>query len=510
MLVSRKDLNASHRDDSKRNRMKRVGYIYEQMAQWENIVEAENVSTKRKMRNPGVMRHVENRFQNLCEIQQMILDNRMQTGEYIHEQRVSGQDKLRDIAKLHFHPSHIEHQLLVMAADRRIDRSFIRHTYASRKGYGQIACALSIKKCLRKYRGTERWYGQGDICKYYDNIQHSHIESELRKLFKDEKFIRAFVEPFEKFAPEGKGIPLGIRPSQSTGNFVFNGFDHFMTEENKCEDYRRYLDDFFFTGSTNGEVKRKMKRAEKYLAKRGFKMHVPKIYRVHEGIDMMGFVFYGSRNDMYWRKSDKVRWLRRRARVTNKKRLEELDNAAWGMLKWGNTHCKRLWCMKTGRKINKKRYKKKDMVKLKSCAIKRTERTDSNGNPFIDAPKIGMQILLNKPVEIERWITGIKTSQGPGRYALKLDFMGASYKLIINAVEIKSFLDDMKKNGVTRVKTVFIDRGGMHYGIDYDKTEILEVHGRRVKLGDDGATVVYEDNGEPVVFGEKTDEINNK
>ena len=70
--------------------MKRVGYIYEQMAQWENIVEAENVSTKRKMRNPGVMRHVANRFQNLCEIQQMILENRMQTGEYIHEQRVSG------------------------------------------------------------------------------------------------------------------------------------------------------------------------------------------------------------------------------------------------------------------------------------------------------------------------------------------------------------------------------------------------------------------------------------
>ena len=86
--------------------------------------------------------------------------------------------------------------------------------------------------------------------------------------------------------------------------------------------------------------------------------------------------------------------------------------------------------------------------------------------------------------------------------------MGASYKLIINAVEIKSFLDDMKKNGVTRVKTVFIDRGGMHYGVDEEQTEILEVHGRKVKLNLNNE-VIFEDNGEPVVFGEKTDEINN-
>lgn len=142
--------------------MKRAGYIYEQMAQWENIVEAENVATKRKNRNPGVQRHIKSRFKNLCEIQQMVLEGRMRTDEYMHEQRISGQNKLRDISKVYFHPSHIEHQLLTMAADRRVDRSLIRHTYASRKGYGQIACALSIKKNLRKYRGQERWYAQGD------------------------------------------------------------------------------------------------------------------------------------------------------------------------------------------------------------------------------------------------------------------------------------------------------------------------------------------------------------
>lgn len=469
------------------------------MAQWHNIVEAENVATKRKSRNPGVRRHIAVRMKNLCEIQQMVLERRMRTDKYMHEQRVSGQDKLRDIAKLFFHPSHIEHQLLTMAAERRIDRSLIRHTYASRKGYGQIACALQIKRNLRKYRGQVRWYGQGDICKYYDNIQHTLIRGGLERLFKDAEFVDAFVEPFERFAPDGRGIPLGIRPSQSTGNLVLAPFDHFMLENVHAADYVRYLDDFMITGATKGEVKRKMKRAAKYLQQRGFVLHEPKVHRVHEGVDMMGFVYYGTRNDMFWRKSDKKHWLHRRSNVTNARRLRELDDAAWGMLKWGNSHCKRMWMQKTGRKITKfKNNKKKMAVSYGNSGIKRTERVDANGAPFFEAPRIGMQMLLNKPVESDKWVANVKTSQGEGRYAVRVQFMGDTYKLIVNAVEIKTFFQDMTRNHVTRLRTVFIDNGSMHYGVDYKRTEILEVDGRKIVELEGKA--VFEDTKEPVEF----------
>ena len=473
--------------------MKRVGHVYEQMAVWENIVEAEKVSTRRKMRNCGVIRHVENRWKNLVEIQRMILEGRMKTSKYTHERRISGQDKMRDIAKLRFHPSHIEHQLLTLTANGRIDKSLIRHTYASRKGYGQIRCALHIKKCLGKYRGQVRWYAQGDIRKYYDSIQHSIIRQDLERLFKDGKFVDAFIEPFEVFAPEGKAIPLGIRPSQSTGNLTLSSFDHYMTEQVKAEDYTRYLDDFMFTGATKGEVKRKMRRAEKFLSDKGFVLHEPKIHRISEGLDMMGFVYYGNKGDMWWRKKDKVRWLRRRAKVSNPKRLRELDDAAWGMLKWGNNHCNRLWEKKTGR-ISKKNMS----VRLTATGIKRTERLDANGVPFINAPKIGMQMLLDKEIECDMWVKGVRTSQGDGRYALRITFMGNQCKLIVNAVDIKSFLDDMTRHGVSRFRTVFIDRGSMHYSVDENRTEILEVRGRKVSEKD--GMCVYDDTGEIVDF----------
>ena len=474
--------------------MKRVGHIYEQMAEWESIVEAERIATRRKMRNPGVMRHKAARWQNLTEIQRMVLEGRMRTDEYKHEQRVSGQDKLRDIAKLYFHPSHIEHQLLTMAGNRRIEKTLIGHTYASRKGYGQIACAKRIKKNLAKYRGEERWYAQGDIRKYYQNIDHRLIRSALERLFKDGRFVDAYMEPFERFAPDGVGIPLGIRPSQSIGNLVLNGFDHYMVEEAKAEGYVRYLDDFMFTGATKGEVRRKMWMATEYLTEQGFTLHEPKIHRVSEGVDMMGYVFYGYRSDMWWRKADKVRWLRRRAKVTNRRRLRELDDAAWGMLKWGNAHGRRLWEKVTGRKIRKEKM----AVKFGRCGIKPTERTDKNGTPFIEAPKIGMQMLIGKPVECLRWIGGISTAHGDDRYALLIRFMGGEYKLIVNSADIKSMLADMARNRVTRFRTVFTDKGQMHYSADLSQTEVMEVDGRPIEERD--GKVVYCDTQEEILF----------
>lgn len=469
------------------------------MAVWENIVEAENVSTKRKGNNFGVKRHKAERWKNLCEIQQNILSHTMRTGEYKHELRVSGQDKLRDIAKLHFHPSHIQHQLLTLMADRRVDKALIRHTYASRKGYGQTAAALHIEAYLRKHRGEPIWYGQGDICKYYENIPHSLLRHNLGHMFKDECFIDAFIEPFERFSDTGRGIPLGIRPSPLAVNICLMGLDRLATEGLKCEGYTRYLDDFAFFGKTKGEVKRKMKRLKKYLSNIGFNIHVPKIHRVREGMDILGFVYYGTRNDMFWRKSDKRRWLKRRARVTNKRRLRELDDAAWGMLKWGNKHCRRLFRIKTG----KRKFSNNNMgVMFHNCGIKQTERTDGNGNPYIEAPKISMSLINGKAVEVRQVVRGIKTVNGDNRYALRLLFMGGEYKFIVNAAEIKTFCDDMERNNVTKYKTVFIDRGGNKYGVDLAQTEILEVNGRTVEETEDG-NVVYSDTKDLVEFNKQ-------
>lgn len=346
------NLNALYSRRSKRNirnRMpKRIGHLYEQLSLWNNLVACEIACCNRRTKNFGVRMHIKNRWQNLVDLQEMIIDETIRTDEYQHEQRRSGQDKLRDIAKLKFHPNHIWHRDLVYVGNRRVDRSLINNTFASRVGYGQIKAALYIRDYIRKHPNATVWYCQGDFVKYYQNIKHSDIRKGLERRFKDERYINAFIEPFSKFSPSGKEIPLGINPSQTSGNIVRSPFDRYATEVVKCKGYMSYLDDFVFFGAAKGEVKRKMKQLYSFAEKEmDYELHIPKIRKLSEGLNTMGFVFYPN-GSMFWRKTNKAKWLKRRSKVTNPKRKRELDAAAWGMLKWGNKHCRRLYKSKGG------------------------------------------------------------------------------------------------------------------------------------------------------------------
>ena len=138
------------------------------------------------------------------------------------------------------------------------------------------------------------------------------------------------------------------------------------------------------------------------------------------------------------------------------------------------------------------------MVEISKCNIKRQERLDEQGKPFFDAPRINMQLILGKRVVVDKIVSGIKTKQGEGRYALRVQFMCDSYKLIVNAVDIKNFLSDMERCHVTKFSTVFVDNGSMHYSVDEKETDIIEVCGRTVKEQD--GHIIYEDDGTEVIF----------
>lgn len=467
---------------------KKQGNVYAQLSEWSNIKTSEIKATKRKnpKKNYGVKMHSEHWMADLVEIQQGIINRTIHTGEYEHEQRISGQDKVRDIAKLKFHPSHIYHQDIVEVSEPRIEKALISTTYASRTGMGQIKAALQLEEWIKKDPEGTKWVGQGDVVKYYAHIPHSLLRRNIGHLFKDKEFINAYMEPFEKFSSTGIGIPLGIRPSQSAGNIALMTLDRFVKETLHVKYYLRYLDDFVIFGKTKGEVKRNMKRIEAFIQGLGFQLHPPKIKPLQEGLDMLGFVYYDKKHLMYWRKADKVRYAKHRARLTNPKRIRELDCSAWGMLKWGNSNAKRY-------------HKKMTGIDFAKTGIKLKERTDKNGVPFIEGTPIGMQMVLGRKIIVKRWVRGIHTAHGDGRDSLLIELLGKEYKLIVNAAPIKDFIGDMERNHVTKFKTVFIEKSPKHYDLDLAQTIILEVEGRAVETTTDGR-IIYTDTQEEVKF----------
>lgn len=463
---------------------KREGYVYDKTSDWEVLKEAECASTKRK-HNYGVKQYATHSIRNLVAIQHMIEDRTIHTGTYDHMKIKSGQDKVRDISKLKFYPSHIWHQSLVVASDKRIDKALIQDTYASRKGYGQVKAALRLKEWITKDPDGTLFFAQFDIIKYYDNIPHSLLRRNMGRIFKDGEFLDAYMEPFEKYSNTGKAIPLGIRPSQSAGNVALMPLDRYAKEGLRIKYYLRYLDDFVIFGRTKGEVKRNARKLKEKVESLGFKLHPIRIAPLTEGLDMLGFVYYDKDHLMYWRKSDKKRWLRRRARVTNPRRKRELDNSAYGMIKWGNNNCKKL-------------YKKVTGIDLNKMHIKRTERKDKNGNVYIDAKPITAGMVMDNPIVVSQIVHNITTSKGTGRMAWRITFMGKEYKLIVNAAPIKDKIADYERYHITKFETVMVDKGGNKYDLDESKMKVLEIDNRPIDEVD--GVIVYADTKERVPY----------
>lgn len=447
--------------------MKRESNTYEKTWQWETLIEAENITTKKKLKKRDVIKHKKNRIKNLCGIQHKLVENRMKTSEYKYMRRRSSSGKWRDISYVQFDPNQIYHQATVVAGNGRIEKHLIYDTYASRIGKGQVAGALRVKQWLEENPEETIWFGQGDVVKYFDSMPHKLIRKSLEKVFKCKRYVDTMMEPIEKFGK--KGTPLGIRPSQINGNLILSEFDHWAKEVMKMKYYIRYMDDFVVLCKTKGEAKYFMNAAQKKLEELSLTAHTAKVHRVRSGLSYLGFVFYEN-GEGFWRRKNKAAWLKRRDGVTNKKRLQEIDAAAWGALKHGNKHCKKLYGMKKGLSLKELGIKPQASIKGK------------DGKRFFDETRIGTSMVLNNEIDVLDWEKDIKTSQGEGRWVLLVKFYEKNYRLIINSMRIKNFITMLEGKDVTSFRSVIIDRAGnKHYDFDFDKTEVLAIKGKNVE-----------------------------
>lgn len=85
--------------------------------------------------------------------------------------------------------------------------------------------------------------------------------------------------------------------------------------------------------------------------------------------------------------------------------------------------------------------------------------------------------------------------------ALRIDFMGKEYKLIVNAAPIKDKIADYERYHITKFEAVMVDKGGNKYDFDEKRIKVLEIDGRPIDEID--GTIVYADTKEKVPYFEK-------
>lgn len=245
-----------------------------------------------------------------------------------------------------------------------------------------------------------------------------------------------------------RGIPIGAFTSQPLGNFILSAIDHAVKEKLKVKCYIRYCDDSVMLAKTKSEAQFLLKEYNRMCAEIGLVVKsnsfIAPIEYLSEGnivggkIDFLGYQF--TNNKTLLRKTTKKRFARKIKKIKSRKRRKEILASYWGWCKHGD--CKNLWNVITN-----------NYMGFAEKGIKQSNRT-KDGRKFYDVPTVRLMDILNVPITIIDFESGIKTRQGNDRYCVLFELNGEKKKFITNCFNIKDILDQ-SRNAESEGRNIF-------------------------------------------------------
>lgn len=168
--------------------MKRKGYILEQIADLENLRQADREAQLGK-NNRTIRWHNKKAEKNLLKLQHMILNLDFPDPNYQTMIIESDGGKVRNIVKQNYFPWRILHHAIMRVLEPDFTKGYIHDTSACIKGRGTHYGVKRMKMFLRRYP-EYKWFVKTDFKKFYESIPHELILNSLRRKYKDEKFIK--------------------------------------------------------------------------------------------------------------------------------------------------------------------------------------------------------------------------------------------------------------------------------------------------------------------------------
>lgn len=159
-------------------------------------------------------------------------------------------------------------------------------------------------------------------------------------------------------------------------------------------------------------------------------------------IDFLGYAF--NHENTRLRKSIKKNFAEKSNRVKKPKRRKEVLAAYWGWCKWGD--CRNLWNKITDN----------DMSFAEKGITGRI--TTKDGQKFFDIKKVKIDNILNLPIIVLDFETGLKTKHGDGRYVVKIQCNGEELKIITNSFTLKNMLDQAREMNALPIDTTIRKR----------------------------------------------------
>lgn len=385
----------------------------------------------------------------IAELTAKLADGSFRLGSY-HERIICENGKVRHLQILSMY-DRIAVYAVMNVVDQYLHKRYIRTTGASIKKRG----THDLRKCMQldmdnDPEGTRYCY-KFDVKHFYDNTKPEFVMWCFRRVFKD-KTLLSLLDHFLHLLPEG--ISFGLRSSQASGNLLLSVFlDHFLKDKYGIKYFYRYCDDgVVLCGHKQknwlarnivheqiGEIDLEIKKNER-------------VFPSAQGIDFLGYVTFNGSYSLL-RKRVKKKYARKLHKVKSRKRRRELIASFYGMAK--HACCRNLFYKLTGKK-------------MKSFKDLNVAYKPEDGKKRFAGAVVSIRELVNIPIIVKDFETGIKTEQGDDRCIVSIEMNGEARKFFTNSEEMKNILAQIKEvpDGFpfeTTIKTEVFGKGRTKY-----------------------------------------------
>lgn len=407
--------------------MRREGYIVEEVADYSNMSSSFDQvlrGSKRKKSRQGryLLAHREDVIK---ELSGQIASGTYTIKDY-RERTICEGGKIRRIQVLTMKDRIAVHAVMSVV-DRHLKKRFIRTTSASIKNRGMHDLMAYIRRDMcEDPEGTQDCY-KFDISKFYESVGQDFVIYCVRRVFKDQKLI-SMLENFTRLMP--KGISIGLRSSQGLGNLLLSVYlDHYLKDKYGVRHFYRYCDDGVVLGETKEELWKIRDAVHGQMNSIGLTIKPnERVFPVDEGIDFLGYVI---RPDyVLLRKRIKQKFARKMHEVKSRRRRRELVASFYGMAK--HADCNKLF------------YKLTDK-KMKSFKDLNVSYKPEDGKKRFPGSVVSIRELVNLPIVVKDFETGIKTEQGEDRCIVAIEKNGEACKFFTNSEEMKNILAQVRE-----------------------------------------------------------------
>jgi len=266
--------------------MQRIGYLYEQVYSFENLLRAFRKAKKGSNKSIEAKQWLFYLEKKMLELQKELETTTYKPGNFRYFKVYDPKERLISVAPF---KDRVVHHAVVNILEPVYENIFIHDSYATRKYKGQHKAVFKAQKFMQ----NNNWFLKCDIEKFFESVSHDILLKIIENKIKDKKLIHLIEMIICNGGNNGIGLPIGNLTSQFFANVYLNNFDHFIKENLRVRNYIRYMDDFVLFSNEKSQLKLWLREIKQYLAEE-LKLHL-KSNAVYINSRLNGLSFLGTR-----------------------------------------------------------------------------------------------------------------------------------------------------------------------------------------------------------------------